>query len=245
MGSGEFDFYGLEDLGLGDIDVSGIDFDIADFEITPNALMHSTRYSQPKLSRNAICKAYYKYAAEAAEHIDLSKPNYIITAGNFIFGDLIEAMIARELFYPKRIYISTLSLSKDNVNSMRRIMDMRPELQSLDLLTSGYFYSHERNGLIKYMLDVLDKEEGSDRFQLTISALHCKVTLIETMNGTKIVMHGSANLRSSQNLEQVMIEVSPDLYDFNLAMFQKIIDCYKIINKDLRTDYLWNLVSKE
>jgi hypothetical protein len=44
-------------------------------------------------------------------------------------------------------------------------------------------------------------------------------------------MHGSANLRSSNNLEQFEFEESEELYNFNRKYFEDIIEQYSTIKK--------------
>jgi hypothetical protein len=74
--------------------------------------------------------------------------------------------------------------------------------------------------------------------------------IFKTECGKSIVIHGSANLRSSSNIEQFVIEESENLYNFNKDFQQSIIDKYKTINfgvenkntKSLRGNKLWQQV---
>ena len=56
------------------------------------------------------------------------------------------------------------------------------------------------------------------------------------------MIHGSANLRSSSNIEQLVIENSPGLYDFCYDVHAAIIDKHKTINKAVRRTNLWSAV---
>lgn len=118
----------------------------------------------------------------------------------------------------------------------------------INLIISDYFYAHERGSLIPYIYDNLDKE---DRFQLASASSHTKITMFETLGGKKIVMHGSANLRSSSNIEQFTIEENPGLYDFHFEYHKRIIEKYLTINKDikrnksLRGEKLWKELKKK
>lgn len=49
-----------------------------------------------------------------------------------------------------------------------------------------------------------------------------------TAGERNIVVSGSANLSSSNNVEQFMIVDDKDLYDFNKDLFVKIMENYKI-----------------
>ena len=61
----------------------------------------------------------------------------------------------------------------------------------------------------------------------------------------KWVIHGSANLRSSGNIEQFMIEENEDLYDFNIEYQRRIIDTYATIKKEVGGVKLWQAVAQE
>lgn len=48
------------------------------------------------------------------------------------------------------------------------------------------------------------------------------------------MMHGSANLRSSSNIEAFTIEDNPQLYDFYEEIHAGLIEKYNTINKAVR-----------
>ena len=52
-------------------------------------------------------------------------------------------------------------------------------------------------------------------------------------------MHGSANLRSSGNIEQFTIEENPELYEFYEEKYSKIIEKYATINHSIRMKEAW------
>ena len=57
-------------------------------------------------------------------------------------------------------------------------------------------------------------------------------------------MYGSANLRSSDNIEQFSIEHNDELYDFNYTFHKNILENFKTINKSLRGKKLWQKVKQ-
>lgn len=160
--------------------------------------------------------------------------------GRFIAGDFLEAWIVTHNIYVKEMIISTLSLSEANVDSLANLLN-GGFVEKMDIIVSDYFYSHERQNLVPYMLKELDKD---NRFQLSVCGTHCKLALIETMAGNKVVIHGSANLRSSGNLEHFCIEENQELYNFNHKIQTSIIQKYWVIKKPLRHDVLWKTINE-
>jgi len=184
----------------------------------------------------------YEYAADLAKALAPQKGMrcFAMLDGKFIAGDFIEAFMVEHNLHAKRMAISTLSMSQDNVDSLANLTN-GGYVDILDLVVSDYFFSHERRNLVPYLYQELDKD---DRFQLAAASTHCKLCIIETHCGLKIVMHGSANLRSSSNIEHICIEESPALYDFNLEIQDAILDKYKTIKKSVRHSDLWQAVQQ-
>jgi hypothetical protein len=111
------------------------------------------------------------------------------------------------------------------------------------LITSSYLYGADKGGAIKYTYEKLDTE--ANNFQLVISGNHTKMVLFETINGAKVVMHGSANLRSAQCAEQLTIEEGPEVYDFYLDFMDTIIAEFKTINHNVPKQKLKELRHKK
>ena len=59
------------------------------------------------------------------------------------------------------------------------------------------------------------------------------------------MIHGSANLRSSGNIEQFTIEDNAQLYDFYNEIYSNILDRYATINKQIRGKDLWKEMIKK
>lgn len=175
-----------------------------------------------------------------AKGIDLTERTFVIVNGTFIFGDFIEALIVEKDLKVKSMTISTLSMGENNVDSLALLLN-NEYVDELNLIVSDYFFSHERWNLVKYIYQELDK---NNKFQFAAAGSHCKICLFETYCGKFVVMHGSANLRSSSNIEQVMIEDNRELYDFNFDYQSRIIDKYKTIKKSVRYSKLWNEIKK-
>lgn len=94
--------------------------------------------------------------------------------------------------------------------------------------------------MLPYVYQELDID---NKFQLAAAGTHCKLCIFETECGKKVVIHGSANLRTSANIEQFVIEESEELYNFNHDFQNKIIEKYKTIKKSIRVSKLWDLIN--
>lgn len=214
------------------------DFNIDNFEEIDFDFFEEKRYNiaKPKIQRSK--NVNFKYAKEYAKEIIIDKGSryYSFIDGSFIFGDFIEAFLVENDKCAK-ITLSTLSMSQENIDSFANLLN-NGYISELNIIISDYFFSHERNNLVKYMFKVLDID---DRFQLSVCRTHTKITLIE-YDDKKIVISGSANLRTSDNLEQISIEENEELYSFNLEVHQKIIDEFKTINKSIKSKRLWQVV---
>lgn len=211
-----FEAFDLETL-------EGFDADIMESDGVESRIM------QPRLKKPVPVS--YKFARRMAEDMKLEKGShyYGIVSGQFIFGDLLEALIVDKQQHIKNLDIATLSVSQDNIDSLRTIMDCGFCLR-LSLIVSHYFYSHERQSLIPYIYRELGHTDG---FQLSVAGSHCKIACFETFEGLKFTIHGSANLRSSSNTEQFSIVEDPAFYDFNMEYINAIHDHYKTINQNI------------
>lgn len=186
----------------------------------------------------------YKNAMQMARDIGpMNTPGqrvFAVVDGSFIFGDFIEAFLVTHNMLAKRMIISTLSLSQENIDSLKNLI-IGDYLHQLDMVVSDYFYSHERHGLVNYMYEHLDAD---NRFQLAVCRTHTKICLIETDCGQFFTIHGSANLRSSDNIEMFEIENDRALYEFNASWHDEVIQKYQTINKAVRSIDTWQAGSR-
>lgn len=205
------------------------------------------RYERPRL--NPFVHVDYEHAEEFARDFEFKRGMrvFAFVSGNFIFGDFLEALVDLEKIDIKRLGIQTLSMSQDNIDSLSNILDMC-DVEELSLVLSDYWYAHERGELVPYLYEQLDIGDG---FECAYASIHTKITTIETQAGNKLVIHGSANMRSSRNIEYFCIEQDDGLYDFVYQYQKRIIDAYNVVNKDakrkksVRGGKLWQAVAQE
>ena len=202
------------------------------------------RYTNPPPAYD-IPEQHLKYekAREMAKGIRLKKNSrfFCFVSGNFIFGDFIEALIVQNNWHIKRMDVSTLSMGQNNIDSLANLINGN-YVEELNLIISDYFFQHERNGLIKYAYQELDID---NKFQLAVASSHAKIVAFETYNGGKVLIHGSANLRSSSNIEQMVVEENEHLYTFVTETNQMVLDKYATIQKSIRHGKLWQTITKD
>jgi len=215
-----------------------LDLDLGDRE--------KTRIFKPKIHRPlGDINIKYSNAADMAKGIGLPKKDtrlFSIIPGNFIFGDLIEAFVVENNLNVQDIKISTLSMSEANVDSLANLIN-GGYADDLSLILSSYFFQHEKFKMVRYIYEELDGPHN--KFQLAVAACHVKMCIIKTQGNGHYVFHGSANLRSSDCLEQFVVEESKDLFSFTNEWMVKVIMEYKTINKDLRGTKLWGVLQKQ
>ena len=165
---------------------------------------------------------------------------FCILDGKFIFGDFIEALIVNNNWEVEDLTISTLSMSQENIDSLQNLI-VGNFVKSLNIIVSHYYFANERHrdGLMPYLYDKLDI---GDVLQVAVASVHTKIAMIRTACGKKITIHGSANLRTSSNIEQIVIEHTPSLYDWCYEVHHGIVDRHKTINKPVRRTQLWSAV---
>lgn len=234
---------GTQDSLLGDIgnfELPDIDLNLVDF--IPSDEIEETRYTLPKAVPMKEDFVLYGNAQKMAKELRLGFGERFdaFVSGSFIFGDFIEAYLTTQHAKATRMTISTLSMSQNNVDSLHTLMD-KGYIDELNLIVSVYFWGNERSSLIPYIYKQLDM---GDRFQLAVAGIHTKTVHFETLGGRKIVMHGSANLRSSGNIEQFTMEENPELYDFYDERFRGIIDKYATIRKPVRGNNAWETFTR-
>jgi hypothetical protein len=187
-------------------------------------------------------KLKYADAIKLAKDINFNENQryHVLIHGTFFFGDFIEAFIVEHNIHVKKMTISTLSMNKNNVDSLENLLKGN-YIDELNLILSDYFYGHEKHDLVPYIYEKLDQE---NKFQVAFAGTHCKLCILESHSGRFYVFHGSANLRSSSNIEQICLEENKDLYLWMDEFQTSILNEYKTINKSVRGNKLWQILVK-
>lgn len=142
---------------------------------------------------------------------------HAITCGDFVMGDLIIRAIQR-LGPPERLTLATLSMSLKNAEALADQMAQHPSLQ-VDLLLSHYFQN--TNGDIFTAIENLLSKKFPERFSVKIERSHAKITLFEYPDAAYVI-ETSANLRSSNNIEQMVITNDRALLNFHRQWIEEV-----------------------
>ncbi len=229
------DMFGGVDIDLG----AGLD--LADFDTVAPVL--ATEQVQEELSKPRRVQAHdtgvcAQHAVNLAARIVAGGPGVTraILAGTFIFGDFIQAVVAA--YGPAKVKLSTLSYSAENVDALWTSFQ-DGHIESLDFITSDFFYSHYRDTLWKMLVTNLPRE----RCRYAVAGSHAKVCVIHGREHT-CVIEGSANLRSCQNVEQVLISVDDaEAVRFHSKWIDRIIDRFGLTWKKMGNKDVWNAIT--
>lgn len=227
-----FDFALNDAWGIGD---DKFDFDVSklDQKGGDDGLGFCPRYQLPRVYDQTVkTPVLYEYAEQFAADFKFrpGMREMCFVSGNFVYGDVIEALVSLGKIDIRRLTIQTLTLSQENVDSLWNVCDMSPELEALRIICGGYFWAHEHKpgGVIPYLYQELDQ---GDVLDVAFAAIHTKIISIETTRGNHIVMHGSANMRSSRSIEQVMVECDDALWACVEDFADRVLASYSVIDK--------------
>lgn len=221
-----------------DFDFSLRDFDLLDGPADPFREPRRQRILKPRVDVKLLDRRLVSYdnARDFVRELDLSPTarTFAWLDGSFIFGEIMEALC--EIGHPvRRAWMTSLGISEENIDSFYNCFALYG-LEKLSLLLSGYFYSHEKWKLIPYMYEKLDVEIETapdvwePAFQVGFFNMHAKMMCLELLDGTKLTIHGSSNLRSSNSIEQIMAETDPEFFDFNVGVIREYMRTYFTVN---------------
>lgn len=236
------------DMAL-ELDFDTDDFDIVDGETKPRPeKQRDVRILRPRIDVKELSQhVCFDNAKAFAKQIDLTPGarTFAWVSGNFIFGDIVEALIVTRGVSVKRLYVSSLSISQENVDGLKNIMlIMGDALEQLTLILSGWTYSKHKFDLVPYMYQELD--DPMNRVQIVFGRWHAKLITLETLHGHTITIHGSANLPSNNSIEQIMVEIDDkELHDFNARLMDAIADKYGTINQSAEYAHFRPIPRKE
>lgn len=225
-----------------ELDLDDDDLDFFSFTSSDEKPESETRYIKPLAVMNTTALAY-KNASKLAKAAKLGENERFdaFVSGDFVFGDFLFAYL-----YEHKIKADSLGLNEHNIISLSKLME-HGYIKKLNLIVSRYFYAHEKFKLVPKIYQHLDIE---DRFQLCVVGSHTKIITFNTTDRGYYVMHGSANLRSSDCVEQFTFENNKQIYDFYNSYHESIVKRFYTIDHDKkllqrRGARLWAEINKD
>ena len=173
----------------------------------------------PRLNTDPVI---FDNALEMVEQMDYTKDYFALVSGRFVFGDFIEALCADKNLRPSAVYITTLGMNQDNIDSLVNLVDCLGA-KKVNLLVSHYFAGTERHNLMPYIY----KEFSGRPMDVAVLQSHCKIALILSRRGD-IMISGSANLSSSNNVEQFILMHDPVAIAFVKRKLDSIMERFKV-----------------
>ena len=137
---------------------------------------------------------------------------HAILRGDFVLCDLIPAILD-ERGACGEIHIATLGLSRANAETLARLQ-REGMTDRVTVLCSSYFQQVDKLTTFRDVEAILAKAG-----RLIVARNHAKVICLPTARGA-FVIEGSANLRSSDNLEQIAIFNDPELLQWHVRWIE-------------------------
>jgi hypothetical protein len=134
---------------------------------------------------------------------------HCLMGGDYNGSDIIPAIIALAGRDCERVRIATLGFNKSNIRQMCRMFD-DGDIKAISIACCIYFRDTSRP------LYEFAKNEFAERGQsLIASRTHAKIISFEFAPDDRIVIESSANLRSCNNIEQLVISNHRELYEMH------------------------------
>ena len=134
---------------------------------------------------------------------------HAIMTGQYDLAEMIHIMLT-QIGPAQHIRIATLGYNGRNVATLTEWLQAKT-VDRLTLLCSTFF----KNNNPELFQDVLDLFDGKHR--LAAGRNHCKVVCLAFRDGQKLVIEGSANLRTNSDQEQFAMFHDAELHDWHAA----------------------------
>lgn len=140
---------------------------------------------------------------------------HCVLRGDFVLCDLVPAIIGARGNCP-HLRVATLGCSLANADTLGRLVETG-RAGAITLVVSHYFQQVDKATVFRA---VAARLEGLAKLVVTRS--HAKVICLPTAQGDRFVIEGSANLRSSDNIEQMLITNDQATHDFHAAWLDEL-----------------------
>ncbi len=187
----------------------------------PEFAMPANRFHKAKAADKANrrgIKNFIRPENAAAVIANLPEPGgrtHCLLRGDFVLCDIIPQIIAAR-GRCDHLRIATLGMSVANADTLACLVE-RGHVGKLTLLVSLYFAQVDKKTVFRA---VTSRLHGIARPAVTRN--HAKVICLPTSSGDAYVVEGSANLRSSDNVEQMLITNDGETHAFHAAWIDEL-----------------------
>ena len=200
-----------------EIDLAGLGVSRAEvaFPLRSNRYMkqfHAAK-GDDKRSRRGIKRLVRpENAAALAEYLpEPGECTHAVVRGDFVMADIIPLLLGDRV--ADLVGISTLGMSRDNAVKLAELL-AAGKMRRLFLLVSHYFSQVDKTGTYREVKGLLGDA-------VVVARTHAKVVLVSAAPSF-FVVEGSANLRSSDNIEQFAIWNDEELLNWHLEWMQEV-----------------------
>jgi hypothetical protein len=134
-----------------------------------------------------------------------------VVRGDFVMMDILPVLMAKA-GNVLEVYASTLGMSVANAQALRSLADAGVWVH---VVVSHYFAGVDRSTTFRQVRDILGPE------RVTVARSHCKVILVDG-DAASFVVEGSANLRSSDCVEQFTVFNDDELLRWHRSWMEEI-----------------------
>ena len=200
-----------------EIDSAGLEFapsEIA-FPLRQNRYMtqfHAVKADDKRSRRGIKRMVRPENAAELAKYLpEPGECTHAVVRGDFVMGNIIPLILGDRV--AALVGIATLGMSRENAAMLSELVT-EGKVQRLFLLVSHYFSQVDKTGTYREVKGLLGDA-------VVVARTHAKVILISAAPDF-FVVEGSANLRSSDNIEQFAVWNDEELLNWHLEWMQEV-----------------------
>jgi len=200
-----------------DIDVAGLECAPAEMSFALRQNRYMTQFhavkADDKRSRRGIKRMVRpENATTLAKYLpEPGDCTHAVVRGDFVMGDIIPLILGDRV--AALVGISTLGMSRENAAMLAEML-AEGKVRRLFLLVSHYFSQVDKTGTYREVKGLLGDA-------VVVARTHAKVILISAAPDF-FVVEGSANLRSSDNIEQFAIWNDEELLNWHLEWMQEV-----------------------
>lgn len=148
---------------------------------------------------------------------------HVLLRGFFDALNVVLALLDKLAVPCDCLRVATLSLSKKNVSELAALLDAGT-VKKIEVITSDFQAEHDGDILSELLAELRD-QRGQ---RVATARSHCKIVLLAMSDGSRYTMEGSANLRTSRNMEQFCLSRDAALHDFYATWFDDTVNGHEI-----------------